>query len=47
MRCPQCGSENCTEPDDIGDVTCITCGYVFDQDEGEDVKLWQLHTTNA
>ena len=31
--CPQCNSHNTTAPDGNGDVTCLDCGYVFDQDE--------------
>ena len=34
MTCPQCTSTVTTQPDENGDVTCLNCGHVFDQDEG-------------
>jgi len=33
-HCPQCGGANTFGPDENGDVVCLDCGYVFDQDEG-------------
>ena len=35
MICPQCKSNNVSELSIHGDVTCLDCGYIFDQDEGE------------
>lgn len=31
--CPQCGSANLFGPNENGEMVCLDCKFVFDQDE--------------
>lgn len=31
--CPRCHRDNPIGPDENGDIVCLDCGWVFDQDE--------------
>ena len=37
MRCPQCHSDAVFGPSEDGDMICLACGYVFDQDEDDNL----------